>query len=188
MSRTSLRNKWIEIIYKTATGSRKVRIILTPVTGFLFYTFIGLFIVGFIQIDKFLKLPKLFSPPAYILVSIPVLTIGAFLCVWSLLHFVKVRGTPSPFNPPPELVTTGPYGYVRNPMITGIFLLLFGLGILLRSVSLVFVFTPLFIILNVVELKAIEEPELERRLGKRYVEYKGKVPMFIPKLKMKTKR
>ena len=119
--------------------------------------------------------------------SITVLTIGAFLCAWSLLHFVKVRGTPSPFNPPPELVTTGPYGYVRNPMITGIFLLLFGLGILLRSVFLVFVFTPFFIILNVVELKAIEEPELERRLGKRYVEYKGKVPMFIPKLKMKTK-
>ena len=55
------------------------------------------------------------------------------------------------------------------------------LGMLLRSVSLVFIFTPLFIVINVLKLKAIEEPELERRLGKHYVEYKGNVPMFIPK-------
>jgi len=75
----------------------------------------------------------------------------------------------------------GPYAYVRNPMLSGIFLLMVALGMLLRSVSLVFIFTPLFIVINVLKLKAIEEPELERRLGKHYVEYKGNVPMFIPK-------
>lgn len=52
----------------------------------------------------------------------------------------------------------------------------------LQSISLVFIFTPLFILLNVLELKAIEEPELEKRLGKVYVEYKKGVPMFIPSL------
>jgi protein-S-isoprenylcysteine O-methyltransferase Ste14 len=93
-----------------------------------------------------------------------------------------------PFNPPPKLVTTGPYAHVRNPMLTGVFVLLFGLGVLLRSISLVSIFTPLFILFNVWELKAVEERELERRLGKDYVEYKKKVPMFIPRLKVRTKK
>jgi protein-S-isoprenylcysteine O-methyltransferase Ste14 len=108
--------------------------------------------------------------------------------IWSILHFIRVKGTPVPFNPPPKLVTTGPYAHVRNPMLTGVFVLLFGLGVLLRSISLVSIFTPLFILLNVWELKAVEERELERRLGKDYVEYKKRVPMFIPRLKVRTKK
>jgi len=59
--------------------------------------------------------------------------------------------------------------------------------LLLQSISLLFIFTPLFILFNVWEIKAIEEPELERRLGKEYLEYKTKVPGFIPRLKGKGK-
>ncbi len=33
----------------------------------------------------------------------------------------------------------------------------------------------------------IEEPELEKRFGKEYLEYKKRVPMFIPKIKIKIK-
>jgi protein-S-isoprenylcysteine O-methyltransferase Ste14 len=32
-----------------------------------------------------------------------------------------------------------------------------------------------------IELKAIEEPELEMRLGEAYREYKKRVPMFFPR-------
>ena len=85
-------------------------------------------------------------------------------------------------NPPPQLVTTGPYAYTRNPMLTGVFALLFGFGVLFGSVSLLIVFTPLFIFINYWELKAIEEPELEKRLGEEYVEYRKKTPMFFPRL------
>ena len=65
-------------------------------------------------------------------------------------------------------------------MLTGIFIQLFGLGIALGSISLVWVFTPLFIIIHVWELKKVEEPELVKRLGQDYVEYKKRVPMFFP--------
>jgi protein-S-isoprenylcysteine O-methyltransferase Ste14 len=73
-------------------------------------------------------------------------------------------------------------------MLTGVFILFFGLGILFRSISLVFIFTPLFVLLNVLELRAVEEPELEKRLGEEYLEYKKRVPMFIPWLKVRTKK
>jgi protein-S-isoprenylcysteine O-methyltransferase Ste14 len=37
--------------------------------------------------------------------------------------------------------------------------------------------------MNVWELKKVEEPELIRRLGKAYVEYKKRTPMFFPRFR-----
>ena len=184
----SLRERLIGIFYRAATGSRKMRNLLTPAGIVFFFGFIALFIFAALQVDRCLDFPKLLSTSLNIIVSAPLLAIGLFLMAWSILQFVGVRGTPVPFNPPPKLVTTGPYAHVRNPMVTGVFVLLFGIGVLLRSISLVSIFTPLFILFNVWELKAVEERELEKRLGKDYVEYKKRTPMFIPRLKVNTKK
>jgi len=67
-------------------------------------------------------------------------------------------------------------------MLTGVFALLFGIGVLVGSVSLLVIFTPLFIFVNVWELKVIEEPELLKRLGQDYIEYRKSTPMFFPNL------
>jgi len=183
----SLREKLIEIFYKAARSSSQIRTLLTPIGALFFFILVALFIFVSLQVDKVLGFPRLLPPSVNIIVSVPILAIGLFLMLWSVLYFLKVKGTPVPFNPPPKLVITGPYAYVRNPMLTGVFILFFGLGVLFRSISLVSIFTPLFILLNVVELKAIEEPELEKRLGKEYLKYKERVPMFIPRLKMRGK-
>ena len=67
-------------------------------------------------------------------------------------------------------------------MLLGWFIMLFGLGILLNSISLILIFTPLFILLNIFYVKTIEEKEMEKKFGKQYLEYKKNVPMFIPRL------
>lgn len=69
-------------------------------------------------------------------------------------------------------------------MLTGVFLFLFGLGFAMNSVSVVLFFVPLFVLANIWELKAIEEPELVKRLGNDYAEYKSRTPMFIPGLRL----
>ena len=183
----SLNARWIDFLYKVATGSKKVRNLFTPIGAVFFALFVALFVVIALQVDNLFNFPKLLTPNLNIILSIPVLTFGLFMMGWSILHFLKVRGTPVPFNPPPKLVTSGPYAYVRNPMLSGIFILLLGLGVLFSSLSLVFLFTPAFIAINVWELKAIEEPELEKRLGEDYIQYKKRVPMFIPGLRSKSK-
>ena len=76
---------------------------------------------------------------------------------------------------------------MRNPMVTGVFLLLFGIGFAIGSLSLVLIFTPLYILVHLWELKNIEEPELIRRLGEDYLAYRSRTPMFIPKIKKDKK-
>lgn len=176
----SLKRKWINLIYSVATGSRKLRMLMTPIVGLSYLFFGTLFVIVSFPVDALLNLPKLLPKPIHMVLSIPLFTIGGFLIIWTQFHFFKAKGTPVPFNPPPKLVTVGPYAYVRNPMLSGIFLLLYGFGTAFRSLSLVFIFAPLFIVINVLELKAIEEPELEMRLGNEYIEYRKRVPMFFP--------
>jgi protein-S-isoprenylcysteine O-methyltransferase Ste14 len=172
--------KWIDLIYKAATGSWKTRLVLAPIVGGLYLSLIALFIILSFVTDHYLHLPKAVYLPWSLIVGICLITIGLFMMLLSIIYFIKVKGTPVPFSPPPRLVSTGPYRFARNPMLTGIFMQLFGLGIASGSLSLIFVFTPLFIIINVWELKKVEEPELVKRLGQEYVEYKKRVPMFFP--------
>ena len=161
---------------------------MTPIGAIFFGLFTALFVAAGLQVDKWLNLPRLFTRPLNIILSLPAFSAALLLVGWSVLNFHKVKGTPVPFNPPPGLVTTGPYAYVRNPMLSGIFLLLFVLGILFGSVCVIFIFTPLFILVNVWELKTIEEPELVKRLGDEYVAYRKKTPMFFPGFGIKPKK
>lgn len=177
-----IRENWINLLHRVATGTRKTRTILTPVGALIFGVFTALFVVAGIAVDRLLHMPALL--PAWLRwpVSLPILAVGALGIGWSAAHFLKVNGTPVPFNPPPKLVDTGPYRYVRNPMLTGVFLCLFGIGAAVNSISIVCLFTPLYIVANIWELKAIEEPELVRRLGESYVAYRNRTPMFFPGL------
>jgi len=72
-------------------------------------------------------------------------------------------------------------------MLTGVFLALFGVGVLLHSLSIVLFWTPGYILVHVVELKLVEEPELEKRFGAAYAEYRNRVPMFFPRLRRKSR-
>lgn len=181
------REEIVSIFNRVATGTRKTRLLLTPIGIIIFSLIITVILLASVFVDMLLQLPRFVPEEARLLISIPLMAIGIALTIWSVFYFLKARGTPVPFNPPPQLVRTGPYKYSRNPMLTGVFVFLFGVGFWLNSISLVFVFTPLFIILIVWEVKRIEEPELIKRLGADYLEYRERTPMFLPNLKRKRK-
>jgi protein-S-isoprenylcysteine O-methyltransferase Ste14 len=181
----SLRNRMINLQYAAATGSKKRRTLLTPVGAIFFFTVIILMVVLFLRIDRWLHLPPFPVGSWNLALSVPLLALGLVFVVWSNAKFLMAKGTPVPLNPPPKVVATGPYAYVRNPMLTGVFLLLFGFGIWARSIAVAFVFTPLFILLNVLEIRAVEEPELAKRLGEEYLEYRKRTPMFFPRWKQR---
>ena len=179
----SIREKLISFIYKSATRTKKIRTLLAPIGAIFFILFTTFFVLVSIEMDKLLNLNKFFPENYVFYFSIPLAVIGILLTFWSIFHFLLAKGTPVPLNPPPVLIKSGPYKYTRNPMLTGVFLILLGLGIGLNSFSLIFLLVPLFIGISYWELKNIEEPELIKRLGRDYSEYRDKTPMFIPGLK-----
>jgi protein-S-isoprenylcysteine O-methyltransferase Ste14 len=155
---------------------------MTPVGLIVFFGMLLLVVLGSLYLDRVLCFPELLPGPTGDVTGVILLSIGLVVWAWCVVWFSRAKGTPVPFNPPRELVTTGPYAWSRNPMLTGVFASLFGIGFILHSLSMVLVWTPLFVVFNILELKLIEEPELERRFGESYIVYKRSVPMFIPRV------
>jgi protein-S-isoprenylcysteine O-methyltransferase Ste14 len=178
-------DRWISFLYRGVTGTRKTRTLLTPIGALIFTVFIALFVILAVLVDRLLALPWPVANVISWFVSVSLMAIGVATTAWSAFHFLRAKGTPVPFNPPPTLVTTGPYRFSRNPMLSGVFFLLLGIGFAIRSLSLVVLFTPLFVLVNIWELKEIEEPELVKRLGKAYIAYRERTPMFIPGSKIR---
>lgn len=115
--------------------------------------------------------------------AFPLWAIGALILLWCFWDFTFMgRGTPAPIDPPKELVATGFYRYVRNPMYVGIILILLGHFLwfqfirLLIYAGIVFLAFHLFVTLY-------EEPTLKRKFGASYEEYLKRVPRWIPKLR-----
>lgn len=90
------------------------------------------------------------------------------------------QGTLAPWDPPQRLVVSGLYRYVRNPMITGVALVLFGEAALLLSRAHLG-WALAFVALNAILIPAVEEPQLARRFGEPYREYCRNVPRLIPR-------
>jgi 8-oxo-dGTP diphosphatase len=107
---------------------------------------------------------------------------GLTLAIWTIRLFQnKGKGTLAPWDATRHLITSGPYAYVRNPMITGIFLILTGEACLLGSYA-IGIWTVLFLVINLIYFPLSEEPGLRARFGKEYDTYCQNVPRYIPRL------
>ncbi len=89
-------------------------------------------------------------------------------------------GTLAPWDHTVRLVVAGPYRYVRNPMITGVFAVLLGESLLFGSTALLLWFGG-FVLVNVAYIRLSEEPGLRRRFGKDYDVYAANVPAWFPR-------
>jgi protein-S-isoprenylcysteine O-methyltransferase Ste14 len=125
--------------------------------------------------------------PLPIAVALSALSV-AFLCSgsWLLAETISLfsrigKGTLAPWDPPVWFVVKGSYRYVRNPMITGVFVILLGETILLGSGPLFYWFLS-FTAGNLLYVPLLEEPGLERRFGDAYRNYKAHVPRWVPRL------
>ena len=108
---------------------------------------------------------------------------GVGLSMWSARLFLTFgEGTPAPWAPPKRFVVRGPYRYVRNPMITGVLMILCAEAIILQSWPIA-VWMGVFFGANAVYFPLVEEKGLEKRFGAEYAEYKKHVGRWIPRLR-----
>jgi protein-S-isoprenylcysteine O-methyltransferase Ste14 len=99
-------------------------------------------------------------------------------CVW--VFVLRGRGTPAPFDAPRQVVAVGPYTIVRNPMYLGGFLILLGFGLVQRSPAIV-VFSAVWLLIVHLAVVFLEEPDLRRKFGPSYDEYRRAVPRWLPR-------
>jgi len=77
-----------------------------------------------------------------------------------------------------RLATQGPYSCMRHPMHMGLFLFPFVMAFLLGSVSFILIIAPLEVILMIIMIIFLEEPEAIAKFGDEYKEYMAKTPRF----------
>ncbi len=113
--------------------------------------------------------------------AIPLWLIGSIIILWCFRDFTfRGRGTPLPTDPPKQLVVTGPYRYVRNPIYVGVgilyagYFLWFGYCAILLYAGLALLGAHAFVVLY-------EEPNLKRKFGASYEQYLQSVPRWVPR-------
>ena len=110
------------------------------------------------------------------------IALGGAAYIWCSGSFLfYAMGTPIPFTPTKELVVTGLYKFVRNPLYIAGTLVLAGETLLFQSIG-IFIYTLImFGIFNIHVF--IEETHLENTFGKKYEQYRRSVPRWIPRFK-----
>jgi protein-S-isoprenylcysteine O-methyltransferase Ste14 len=117
-----------------------------------------------------------------VLVGVLMGIIGLILVGWTISDFSKLgKGSLAPWNPTKNLVVIGIYQHVRNPMITGVIIILLSESVLFYSFP-IFIWAILFFLLNAIYIPSSEEKGLVSRFGEEYLEYKKNVPRWIPRI------
>jgi protein-S-isoprenylcysteine O-methyltransferase Ste14 len=98
-------------------------------------------------------------------------------CAWDFA--ARGRGIPAPLDHAKQLVVTGLYRYIRNPMYVGVLLALLGEALFFGSVPFV-EYTAIWFALVHLAVLFYEEPNLRRRFGSSYDDYAAAVGRWIP--------
>jgi len=108
---------------------------------------------------------------------------GSALFVYTVFLFkVLGRGTLAPWEPTRQLIVEGPYRYCRNPMISGVFFMITGEGLMLYSTNIL-AWAVAFFIINTLYFIFVEERSLMQRFGGDYLKYKKHVPRWVPRFR-----
>lgn len=132
--------------------------------------------------DTSIKLPiiELTIPVVHGLIFFPIIVVVLWFALMGVKEVtLKVAET----HRPERVITKGVYTRVRHPQYLGALLAHLAISILLSALYSLLL-TPLIVIyLYLIARK--EETELIREFGSDYEEYRAKVPMLIPKIKIR---
>lgn len=104
---------------------------------------------------------------------------GTLLLLWCVREFYRVgRGTLAPWDPPRQLVTSGPFRYSRNPMYTAVAIILTGWAMLFWSRALA-IYAGAVVIGFHLRVVLAEEPWAAGRFGVEWQTYRARVPRWL---------
>lgn len=116
------------------------------------------------------------TPTWLFVIGLVMMAAGLALSLWSIIH-MRIVGKGNPFDAfghevaprTRHLMTDGPYHFSRNPMLLGVFVLLIGVVVILRSWQSILIFV-LFVAIMLRQVVS-EEKRLAKDFGDEYAEY-----------------
>lgn len=148
----------------------------------IFMCFVLPIFINRIEFQQFNR-PLVNPSPIQMTLGIILAIAGLILLVSSIVLMIKIaQSTIMPWDPSRKLVVKGFYRYLRNPMILGVILLLFGEALILSSYGIA-ILALVFFVINTFYFMIFEEPKLEELFGSEYRQYKENVPMWVLNLK-----
>ena len=108
---------------------------------------------------------------------------GTGVWLWGLDVFSRRgRGTPFPLDAPRHLATSGPFAWVRNPIMAAELAVIWAVA-LFSACAGIWVYAALVTVVARVVVVSIEEPELRERFGATYEAYCARVPRWLPRVR-----
>lgn len=149
--------------------------------GKFFFKYRGFIPIPIVVIVLYFAQPT----PSALLIGIAVMLAGEWIRFWGVAYAGGATRTRNVGAP--SLVTSGPFGYVRNPLYIGNMIMYAGAAVianvwipyLILAVLFYFAIQYYFIV-------KLEEQKLEELFKDEYKEYTQSVPRFLPRLKPVT--
>ena len=151
-----------------------------PAMGRLLFRLRSLTAIPFILILTYFARPTLTS----VLVGAIPLIFGELLRLWAVGYAGGATRSRT-LGAASDLVTTGPYAHVRNPLYLGNLLLSLGVCVIANVYWMIIVLLVGYFI-QYLPIIASEEAYLRESCGKTYQTYYAAVPRFIPRLRSYT--
>lgn len=83
----------------------------------------------------------------------------------------------------PEVIVSGPFAHVRNPLYVGNLFIYIGIGIMANALfPWLLLVAAVWFSFQYYQIVMLEEEFLEKEFGESYLEFKKNVPRFIPRI------
>ena len=140
--------------------------------------YLGAVIVGVVVHAFAAPLPMGLSTGVRIALGVAAAVPAVVLLAGAIGLFRRTGQDPKPWEPTPEIISTGVYRFTRNPMYLGLAFVQLAIGVGLSNAWII-ILVP--VVLGIVYATAIrhEEAYLERKFGDEYTRYTASVRRWL---------
>jgi protein-S-isoprenylcysteine O-methyltransferase Ste14 len=125
-----------------------------------------------------------FAKPTVVtmLIGAALVLLGELLRLWGVAYAGSLTRATGSVGAP-EVIISGPYAHVRNPLYVGNIALYLGIGVMSNALVPWLPMVALaYFLIQYALIVSLEEEFLEKEFGAAYLEFKKNVPRFIPRL------
>ena len=166
---------WLAWLAAALTAKRPAQSRMRQFVGLRIALFIILILVG--RSGAFKGHHAIVSNPILQVIGTALFLAGLGLALWARVYLGRNWGTPMSEKVDAELVTTGPYRYIRNAINSGLILAAIGTAV---AVSWYWLVAAVFMGGYFIYSATVEEHIIERLFPKDYPAYKRSTKMLIP--------